>query len=350
MSDADFQDIISKLYRHTHPHSANLLSEEMYILAIENAFNMIVITDCMGIVQYANSAVERITGFKREMAIGKKVGFWGGLMKKNYYKNLWNTILNGITFSDEIENDRSNGDHYLARIVITPIKKNKKLIGFIGTEEDITLEKKLQKDKEEFIALASHQLRNPLGVMKWSLELLESNNPKLRKDLSNISMQNQYMIDLVNRLLTILRIGDNRLVLKMERTTISAVLDACISHFQTRLHNKKIDLQVQDVYKDLTIQTDIVILGEIISNLLDNAIKYSKHNGQIIVEIKKTGLEWSLHVKDNGMGIAKKDLGSVCKKFYRGDNVLSIPGTGLGMYIVNTYVQKLNGTLTIKST
>ena len=205
--DTEFQAILNKLYSRSHQNSS-FLTEETYIKAIESVFNMVVITDVDGIVEYANPAVERITGYMRDEVIGKKVGIWGGMMPKQYYKILWKTILNGESFNGELQNHRKNGDTYTAKIAISPIKKNNKVIGFVCTEEDITIEKKLQKEKEEFISLASHQLRTPLGAMKWGLELLSSSDPTIKKDIINLSFQNQLMIDLVNRLLIIMRIAD----------------------------------------------------------------------------------------------------------------------------------------------
>ncbi len=347
--DNDFQKILSKLYSHAHPSSVAFLTEETYILAIESVYNSVVITDNRGIVQYANPATERITGYSREEVLGKKVGLWGKMMGNLYYDRLWETINKGNIYVGEIQNHRKNGDTYMARLTISPIQKEKKVIGFVGTEEDITLEKKLQKDKEEFISFASHQLRTPLGSMKWNLELLSGNNPKLKREISSLAVQNEYMIDLVNRLLIVLRIGDNRLKVIMEPTNLDGILNTIKSHFQIKLDNVSVTLDVQNPYKKMVITTDPILVREIISNLLDNAIKYSKKKGHISIRIGKTKSHWSFSIKDMGIGITHKDLPHVFEKFYRGSNTISVPGTGLGMYIVNTYIHKLLGSIKIKS-
>lgn len=348
--DTDFQKILDKLHARAHGVLAPPLSEETYVLAIESVFNMVVITNTEGLVQYANPAVERITGFQREEILGKKVGLWGGIMNGPFYKNLWDTIARGEVYKGEIQNHRKNGDIYTARVTISPIKKNKKVIGFIGTEEDITLEKKLQKEKEEFISLASHQLRTPLGAMKWNLELLIESYPHLKHDLSTLSLQNQLMIDLVNRLLVILRIGDNRIEVRKQEIHFADLVRTIISHLHTKISNSKIKLSVDVPQDNFTLLTDPALLQEIISNILDNAIKYSKPGGRIYIQYKKTKTHWSISIKDQGIGIPKKDFPHIYNKFYRGSNTISISGTGLGMYIAKTYLLKLNGDIKVKST
>ena len=348
--DNDIHQVLLKLYTHANPSCTTFLTQETYVLAIESVYNMVVITDCEGVVQYANPAVERITGFNRDEVIGQKVGLWGGMMGKAFYTDMWNTIIKGRVFKGELQNHRKDGDLYVARLTISPIKKDKKVIGFVGTEEDITLERKLQKEKEEFIALASHQLRTPLGVMKWNLELLLNDYPKLEKDLTNIANQNQYMIDLVNRLLLVIRIGDNRLEVKKTNINIDLLLKNILSHFFIKLKNTSLNLKVVNATShDIVVLTDAILMQEIVSNLVDNAIKYSKNKGTIIVQITKQKTHWNLTVKDTGIGISSKDIPVISSKYYRGSNTTSIPGTGLGMYIVNTYVQKLKGIMKIKS-
>ena len=347
--NTEFQKILNKLHSHSKSSLDDFLSEETYILAIESVFNCVVITNKEGVVQYANSAIERVTGYSRRETIGKKVGLWGGQMNKLYYQNLWSTINAGDIFQGEIQNRRKNGNTYVARVIISPIHKEGKIIGFIGTEEDITFEKKIQKEKEEFISLASHQLRTPLGAMKWGLELLADSNPKLKSDIANLSIQNQLMIDLVNRLLIVLRITDNRVPIKKEIINIDSVIKQAISSINLKLINKDALLSVRIPHNKMLVSTDVILLQEIVLNTLDNAVKYSKNKGKIVLQITKGKTHWSLIIKDFGIGIPSKEIPHVYNKFYRGSNSVSIPGTGLGMYIIKTYTHLLKGVIKIKS-
>jgi len=349
--DTDFQNILNKLNLHTKLHISPFLTEETYILAIENVFNMVVITDCEGVVQYANPAVERITGFARKEVIGKKVGAWGGHMKKSFYEDLWKTIVSGNVFISEIENMRKNGDHYTARLTISPIKVKNRVLGFVGTEEDITLERKLQKEKDDFISLASHQLRTPLGAIKWNLELLMSEYPHLQKMLGDLNKQNQTMIDLVNRFLLVLRITDNRTQTVMKEVDIDNLISTIISQFQTKVKERNIIVEIKKrkMQKKLLVMTDGLLMKEIIFNLLDNAIKFSNMGGRIEICTSITRSHWNFSIVDNGIGIPAKDIPLIINKFHRASNTIGISGTGLGMYIANTFVSQLKGKLKVIS-
>jgi two-component system phosphate regulon sensor histidine kinase PhoR len=346
---ADFQDVLNKLYIKAHPSSTAFLTQETYFLAIESAFNMVVITDIDGVIHYANPAVERITGYSRSEIVGRKVGAWGGLMNAQFYTTLWRTIKKGKTYKGELQNHRKNGEQYMARLTISPIKKNGVVIGFIGTEEDITIEKKLQMEKEEFISLASHQLRTPLGTTKWNLELLLENNPQLKNELDGLVVQNELMIDLVNKFLIVLRIGDNKLVLRKEKINISQLVEEVVSHMRVRVGKLAITISIKNPDKDFFVSTDPHLLGEIITNVLDNAIKFSKNKGNILISFDKKDTHWFIQIKDSGIGIEKRDIPKIFNKFFRGSNTVTIPGSGLGMYIVNTYVHMLKGAIKVNS-
>jgi len=119
---------------------------EKFKLAVENATDHIVITDQEGIVIYGNKAVEKITGYKIKDIIGKKAGskdLWGGLMKKEFYEQMWQTIkIKKEAFSGELINRRKSGDKYSALANIVPVLDEKKnILFFVGIEKDISEQK-----------------------------------------------------------------------------------------------------------------------------------------------------------------------------------------------------------------
>lgn len=134
----------------------NNLSERVDILkaALNSSFNHIVITDTDGNIVFANPAVTKITGYTPDEIIGKTPKLWGGQMPKEFYINMWHKIKDlKEPFQGEITNKRKNGEIYKAFVFITPlIDKDNNLIGFIGTEEDISkyikVENALEEEKE----------------------------------------------------------------------------------------------------------------------------------------------------------------------------------------------------------
>lgn len=112
---------------------------EMYRLAVEHATNHIIITDVDGVILFANSGVERNTGYAPVDVIGKTPKLWGGQMDKGYYEQFWRVIKDEKKpFIGQFQNKRKNGDLYWARATVSPILNQGNLVGFIGVEEDIT--------------------------------------------------------------------------------------------------------------------------------------------------------------------------------------------------------------------
>src|SRR3989344_8834272 len=141
-----------------------IVNDQVFKLAIQSAFNHIIITDLDGTILYANSAASHMTGFSTLEMIGNTPRLWGGLMNHSFYKNLWTTIkTKRQTYLGELTNRHKDGTQYTARVRISPILGSAGgMIGFIGTEEDITKEKEVEKLKDEFVSTASHELRTPL--------------------------------------------------------------------------------------------------------------------------------------------------------------------------------------------
>ncbi len=144
-------------------------------LAVENAAEMVVITDPEGILVYGNKAVKRITGYEISDTIGKKAAaFWKSPMPKEYYREMWRVIkTEKKTFHGQLQNKRKNGEVYEADISLSPVlDDNGNIIFFVGIERDITKEKEIDRAKTEFVSLASHQLRTPLSSINWYTEML----------------------------------------------------------------------------------------------------------------------------------------------------------------------------------
>ncbi|MEI7603470.1 MAG: PAS domain-containing protein [bacterium] len=126
-------------------------SSETFKLAVDSGYNHIIITNVDGVVLYANSAVERITGYGLNEIIGNNPRLWGQQMSSEFYKSLWETIkVKRLPFKGQIINKRKNGEKYIALATISPIiSNNGELLGFIGTEDDITELINARKDLEE---------------------------------------------------------------------------------------------------------------------------------------------------------------------------------------------------------
>ncbi|OGK35738.1 hypothetical protein A3F60_00385 [Candidatus Roizmanbacteria bacterium RIFCSPHIGHO2_12_FULL_39_8] len=190
-----------------------------YKLAVESSSNHIVFTDKNGYILYANKAAEILTGYSFAEMKGKTPRLWGGLMPKEFYAKMWKTLKEEKKpFVGEIKNRRKKGETYTAIARISPLlDKNRQLLGFVATEEDISERviyednlRELYNTKTQFIAIASHQLRTPQGIIKWSIELLLADkdlhlNPQQMQLFNQIAKANKQMIALIDTLLKITR-------------------------------------------------------------------------------------------------------------------------------------------------
>lgn len=336
-----------------------LVSElSKFQLAVEDAYEHIIITDTDGTIVYANKAAERITGYARGEIIGNRPSLWGKQMSKEFYEAMWKTIkTDKKVFIGELRNRRKNGVVYDVNTQITPIMdKNGDLKFFVAIERDITEQKRLEDARISFISVASHQLRTPLTSIKWISELLLSGDvgpvPEKQKEfVEDLYVSSRRMINLVNSLLNIARIESTELRVRAEAIDFRNLYSEILKELDVRIKEKghSISLTIGNGAEDM--HTDSKLLYEILKNILTNSIKYTDKKGVIKVAVKKSNDEIVISVSDNGIGIPKDEQPRVFEKFFRGTNAVKIStdGTGLGMYIVKNLADLLSGRVWFES-
>lgn len=312
---------------------------EVFKLAVQSAFNHIIITDPDGVVLYANSAVERITGYSEREVLGKTPRLWGGLMDEELYKKMWHTIKEEKKpFEGEFRNMRKDGREYFARAIISPIIDNKELLGFIGTEEDITHEKQVDQMKTEFISITAHQLKTPLTSIGWGLDMLEDTSfGELSVEQSDIVKtirdSSERLSGLVNILLNISRLESGRLTIKPKEVEVEEFIESILAmvHGQLKQKGHTVSLNIDPAVSKIVV--DPQMAGELLKNFLTNAIKYTNKGGEIVVRVEKLGDSIRVSVKDTGQGIPKAEQQKIFDRFFRASNIdKSQEGTGLGLY------------------
>ncbi len=127
---------------------------QKYKLAIDSASNHIVITDVDGKILYANKAALNLTGYSKDEMLGQTPRLWGGMMGRPFYERFWDQIKNKRNvYSGIFENKRKNGEKYLAQATVSPIiDENDELLGFVGVEEDVTEERRVQRENKESLS------------------------------------------------------------------------------------------------------------------------------------------------------------------------------------------------------
>jgi signal transduction histidine kinase len=217
----------------------------------------------------------------------------------------------------------------------------------------------IDKAKSEFISLASHQLRTPLSGIKWSLNLILSGElghfpEEIKKLLLTGYESNERMIILVDDLLNVSRIEQDRFTYELVPTRLEKVVDEMIKDFDHLLKEKSIELKFLKPRASLPeVYIDKGKIRFVLQNLFDNAIKYSQSNGDITVRLTphRGGKFIRFSVKDDGIGIPLYQQERIFSKFFRGDNAImkDIPGSGLGLYIAKSIVERHGGKIWFES-
>lgn len=217
---------------------------------------------------------------------------------------------------------------------------------------DITADKSLQKQKSEFFANASHELKTPITVIQGLSELLLSKDAlseKGRERASRIHAESLRLTTLVSDMLRLSRLenGEEASV-SLSQVELSQVAQESAVELSEALKEKNISLEIRGMGSVMAEEAKIY---EILQNLLSNAVHYNKENGRITVGITEQGESVTLKVSDTGIGIAREHLPRLCERFYRVDKSRSkkTGGTGLGLAIVKHICARYHAELLIES-
>ena len=211
--------------------------------------------------------------------------------------------------------------------------------------------------KSEFISIVSHQLRSPLSNLKWALEILVSGrfgkiNGKPAEYLQILSDNTKRMGELVSSLLIVSRIDQGRLPIHNAEFPLSDLVKEAIAEFKPIALASNIEIVLETVKPNLPQAFgDPSQLKIVIENFIDNAVRYTKGAGKIVAAIVPKRDKLLFSVKDGGVGIPKEDQKHIFQKFFRSGNVLKYQtqGSGLGLYIAKSIVEKSGGKIGFKS-
>lgn len=217
--------------------------------------------------------------------------------------------------------------------------------------------------KSEFINIVSHQLRSPLSNLKWTLELMmsgriDSVSEKQLEYFRILKENSDRMRELIKDLLIVSRIETAKLLFKKQEFSLEDLVKKLLSEFKYFADASNVEIEFNPEPDLPKVLTDPYQIKQVIENLLDNAIRYInparegiKNKGRIEIDLKKKNKNLYLEIKDNGVGIPKKDQKYIFQKFFRSENVLKYQtqGSGLGLYIAKSIIEKSNGKIGFKS-
>ena len=203
--------------------------------------------------------------------------------------------------------------------------------------------------KSEFVSIVSHQLRSPLSAIKWQLELMLENMKNLSVDtLATMSMlhdQNERMIELVNDLLEVNRVEDDRLMLRPTLVSIDKLIEEVATQYRPLMGKAGHLFTIEILERPLWAFVDESKTRWVTENLLENAMRYTLSGGRARVKVVKDGNLVRVEIEDSGVGIPLRDQNKIFTKFFRADNALRLrtSGSGLGLYLVRSLVRAMGG-------
>lgn len=216
----------------------------------------------------------------------------------------------------------------------------------------LTQEKELNDMKSRFVSMASHEFRTPLSTILSSASLIAKyhsteDQPKREKHIERIKSAVRNLTGILNEFLSIGKIENGKIEVRYSEFDLKELITSVCNEMQDiKKAGQKINYTHSGKSK---LRLDIELLRNILINLLSNAIKFSREGNIIEIASKIGAGEAVIKIKDDGMGISAEDQQHLFERFFRGNNVSNIQGTGLGLHIVGRYVELMNGSISLKS-
>ena len=340
--------------------------------AVEQSPAVVVITDRDGNIEYVNPRFTYLTGYSRREVLGENPRILkSDKMSPEFYEDLWNVILAGKEWHGEFLNKKKNGELYWEDATIAPIKNEQgEITHFVAVKEDVTEKKKLwdelteAKERAEesdrlkscFLANISHEIRTPmngiLGFSKLLSEPLLSGKEK-EKYIELIHESGKRMLTIINDIIDISKIEAGEMGLHPVETTVNEVLENIYEFFAPQAEEKGLSISYQCGLSasESVITTDKTRFSQILSNIVNNALKYTKEGG-IDFGYRQTDEVLEFYVKDTGIGIPDDQQDKIFERFRQVslDATREYEGAGLGLSLCKTFVKMLGGAIRVDST
>ena len=331
--------------------------------SVEQSPVSILITDTDGTIEYVNSRVETVTGYKSSELIGKNPHiFKSGKMSENEYKLLWEKIKKGEEWTGEFLNKKKNGELFWESAKISPIKNNQgETTHFLAVKEDITEKKKMTEDlikakenaekaerlKSEFLAQISHEIRSPLNIILnlstlIKEEISQEEEKKLSDLLDAVDGAGKRIVRTINSILNMSELQAGTYDFNFEQIDIhSEVLELLKNEYLHYAKSKNLNLIYQNNAVNSKRMGDKYSITHIFANLIDNAIKYTEKGEVKIILFTNANNNLQVNVSDTGIGIAENFIDEIFEPFrqqYQG-YTRKFEGNGLGLALVKKYCE-----------
>ena len=228
------------------------------------------------------------------------------------------------------------------------------LVGRIWALQEVTADRRLERLRDAFLAAVSHELRTPLTSVSGFLELLGDEEDSLgltgRTYLSAARRGTVRLQRIVEDLLLVAQIEAELLELHTAPVDLAELAAAAVEEVQAAADEKRVAITL-DTEGPLPLEADAARVGQVLDNLLSNAIRYTPAGGSVVLSASSHDGQRRIEVTDNGIGVPHDEVGQIFSRFYRASSATrrAIPGTGLGLVIARAIVERHGGTIALES-
>jgi two-component system phosphate regulon sensor histidine kinase PhoR len=314
----------------------------------------VVVTDLDGSIITANHAFEEQSGFKASELTGEQIyALVNGQEDPEEIEKIRNALLSRKGWSGELTAHRKGGGTYEIQLTMAPVRNQSgDIMGYVGSQRDITQYKELERLKDHFILEVSHELRTPVTNMGLFVDLMEHGRPEKRQEyqtiLKNEITQLSHMIEEVLAL-SRLEVGKHNKS-NFVNVDLNLLVEQVVSAYRGTAEENGLYLRFDPEKALPFFRGDPSHLNRMITHLLTNAIRYTLQGGVCLRTYSSEDGVW-LEVQDTGIGIDPEDIPHLFERFFRGKRVSQskIMGSGLGLAIVKEIVDIHEGRVELQS-
>jgi PAS domain S-box-containing protein len=321
---------------------------------VESSDDAIIATTLDGRIMTWNPGAARLYGYTRAEAVGKHVSMLHG--KTHDGADLFRRIGNGERVSHlETVNLTKDARRIDVSLTVSPIlDQSGRIVSASTIARDITERKLLDRMKDDFVGTVSHELRTPLTAIKGFIELVADGDAgpvtATQREFLEIAARNSDKLGiLINDLIDMNLIESHRLEIRLQPVDLTSVLSDVAATFRVMASSKGLTFRYE-VRSLPGILGDAARLVQVFSNLVSNAIKYTP-SGEVGIKASADGGAVEVVIHDTGIGLTTEERAQLFTRFFRGRSsvVIEAGGTGLGLVIAKTIVERHEGTIDVES-
>jgi two-component system, OmpR family, sensor histidine kinase VicK len=314
---------------------------------VDSSDDVIISKTLDGIVTSWNLGAERLYGYTAEEMIGQSIARIFPPERIEEFRDFMDRLSRGerISHHDAVRIAK-DGRRIDISVSVSPVTDaSGRIVGAATIAQDISERKRMEAAQRDFLAMVSHDLRSPLSVIRASTQLLQRRGEYREATVETILAYADRLARLIDDLADVVRLEEGHLPLQREPFDLAALARECAA--ATEEHNTHHPVSVEAPDAPICGEWDRVRLGQVVENLLGNALKHGGEEGEVVVRVEERATEALISVQDFGPGIDPEHMPHLFDRFYRANTRSS--GLGLGLYISRILVEAHGGRIWAES-